>query len=59
MPGTNNKGKIDVTNSYAVPFDEDPKEPGVWFVDHMYHEKMLNMSGKVRNNYFDFLDKLF
>jgi len=47
--GEINKGKIDVTNCYAVPFDEDPKEAGVWFVDHMYHETMLEMFKKINS----------
>jgi hypothetical protein len=42
-----NKGTIDVTNSYAVPFEEDPKEHRVWFLDHIYHEQMFAMFKKV------------
>lgn len=38
------------TNSYAIPFDEDPKQPGIWFVDHMYHEKMFDMFRKINAN---------
>lgn len=45
--GESNKGKIDVTNSYAVPFEEDMKEEHVWFFDHNYHETMYNMFKKV------------
>ncbi|CEM15767.1 unnamed protein product [Vitrella brassicaformis CCMP3155] len=40
-------GKIHVTNSYAVPFEEDPRDPSVWFVDHNYHENMFLMFKKV------------
>lgn len=42
-----NKGTLDVTNCYAVPFEEDPKEPGVWFLDHIYHENMYGMYRKI------------
>jgi len=42
-----NKGQLDVTNCYAVPFEEDPKEPRVWFLDHIYHENMYGMFRKV------------
>lgn len=41
------KGKIDITNSYAVPFEEDRKDPNVWFFDHNYHESMFAMFKKV------------
>ena len=45
--GETRAGKIDVTNSYAVPFEEDPKDPLVWFLDHNYHEEMYAMFKKV------------
>jgi 26S proteasome regulatory subunit N8 len=32
------KGVLDVTNCYAVPFEEDLQEPDIWFFDHIYHE---------------------
>jgi 26S proteasome regulatory subunit N8 len=38
---------VDVTNSYAVPFEEDLKDPTVWFLDHNYHEEMYAMFKKV------------
>lgn len=41
------KGQLDITNSYAVPFEEDPKSPGIWFFDHNYHEIMFGMFKKV------------
>lgn len=41
------KGVLDVTNCYAVPFDEDLQEPNVWFFDHIYHETMYNMMRKI------------
>ena len=33
------KGRIDVTNSFAVPFEEDSKDPNIFFVDHDYLER--------------------
>lgn len=41
------KGKADVTNSYAVPFEEDPKDPSIWYIDRQYHEEMFAMFKKV------------
>lgn len=34
-------------NVSLVPFDEDRKDPTVWFMDHNYHEDMLAMFRKV------------
>lgn len=45
--GEFNKGTLDITNCYAVPFEEDPKEPRVWFLDHIYHENMYGMFRKI------------
>eukprot|EP00388_Colpodella_angusta_P002873 GDKJ01010144.1.p7 GENE.GDKJ01010144.1~~GDKJ01010144.1.p7 ORF type:complete len:324 (+),score=77.80 GDKJ01010144.1:33-974(+) len=39
--------EIHVTNSFAVPFDEDVKDPTVSFIDHNYLEHMLRMFKKV------------
>jgi hypothetical protein len=41
-------GRTDVTNSFAVPFEEDPKDPSVFFLDHDYLETMSVMFRKVR-----------
>ncbi|CAO3592721.1 unnamed protein product [Absidia cylindrospora] len=42
------KGKIvNVANSFAVPFEEDEKDPSVWFLDHNYVEAMNDMFKKV------------
>jgi len=41
------KGVLDVSNSFAVPFDEDDKDKQVWFLDHDYLESMANMFKKV------------
>ncbi|KAK1938497.1 putative 26S proteasome regulatory particle non-ATPase subunit8 [Babesia divergens] len=40
-------GDIHVTNSYAVPFEEDAKNPLVWFFDHNYHENIFIMFKKI------------
>jgi 26S proteasome regulatory subunit N8 len=42
-------GILDVTNCYAVPFEEDLQEPDVWFFDHIYHETMYNMMRKINS----------
>jgi 26S proteasome regulatory subunit N8 len=43
------KGVLHITNCYAVPFEEDLKEPNVWFFDHIYHETMFNMMRKINS----------
>jgi len=45
--GESRKGQIDITNSYAVPFEEDEQDESIWFVDHNYHESMFSMFKKV------------
>merc|ERR1711907_45619 len=45
--GDVSKGVVNVANSFAVPFDEDDKHPGTWFVDHDYLESMYEMFRKV------------
>lgn len=32
---------------YAVPFEEDEKDPSVWFLDHNYVESMNDMFKKI------------
>lgn len=41
---------LDVSNCLAVPFDEDPKDPAVWFFDTNYGEQMLGLYRKVMPN---------
>ncbi|CAF3369016.1 unnamed protein product [Rotaria sp. Silwood1] len=42
------KNKIlDISNSFALPFDEEEKEKEVWFLDHEYLENMYTMFRKV------------
>jgi len=43
------KGVLEVTNCYAVPFEEDKDEPDIWFYDHIYHENMYNMMRKINS----------
>lgn len=45
--GTVSRGVIDATNSFAVPFEEDSKNPAVFYLDHNYLETMLHMFQKV------------
>ena len=40
-------GVVNITNSFAVPFEEDEKDPKIWFVDHNYLENMFGMFKKV------------
>jgi len=39
--------KLHITTSFAVPFEEDPRDPAVWFLDHNFHENMFAMFKKV------------
>lgn len=36
-----------LTNDITVPFEEDEKDPSVWFLDHNYVESMNDMFKKV------------
>jgi 26S proteasome regulatory subunit N8 len=45
--GSSFKGRVDIVNSFAVPFAEDPKDPKVFFLDHFYLEKMYALFRKV------------
>lgn len=31
----------------TVPFEEDDKDPSIWFLDHNYHEAMYSMSKRI------------
>lgn len=50
--GSSSKGTVDITNSFAVPFEEDVKNPGIFFLDHNYLDTMFKMYKKVngKNN---------
>lgn len=43
-------GVIDVTNSYALPFEEDPKDQNIWYLDHIYNEALFEMYRKVMSS---------
>ncbi|KAM1949410.1 hypothetical protein ACFX15_009468 [Malus domestica] len=45
--GSTYKGVVDVSNCYAVPFEEDEKDPSIWFLDHNYHEAMFSMFKRI------------
>jgi len=41
------KGEVDITNSFALPFEEEDSNPNIWFIDHNYLENMGAMFKKV------------
>jgi 26S proteasome regulatory subunit N8 len=45
--GQNDGKNVRVSNSFAVPFEEDERDPSVWFLDHNYVESMNDMFKKV------------
>lgn len=45
--GQNDGKNVRVSNSFAVPFEEDDKDTSVWFLDHNYVESMNDMFKKV------------
>ena len=45
--GETYKGRVDVTNSFAVPFEEDEKDKTIWFLDHSYLETMFRMFKRI------------
>jgi JAB1/Mov34/MPN/PAD-1 ubiquitin protease len=61
--GQNNGSSINVANSFAgtcnsqghgltiVPFEEDDKDPSVWFLDHTYIEEMNTMFKKINGTF--------
>lgn len=48
--GSTSKGVVDITNCYAVPFEEDERDLKIWYLDHAYHEQMFSMFKKVNAN---------
>ena len=46
---------VDVTNSFAVPFEEDPTDSKVWFLDHNFLDSMYWMFKKVTCKLLSFL----
>lgn len=45
--GSTFRGRVDIINSYAVPFEEDDKDASIWFLDHNYHETMFDMFKRI------------
>jgi len=45
--GSVSKGVVDITNCYAVPFEEDERDLKIWYLDHSFHEQMFAMFKKV------------
>jgi len=45
--GQNNGTRLRVANSFAVPFEEDERDPAVWFLDQNYIESMNDMFKKI------------
>lgn len=42
-------GAVDVSNSFALPFDEDENDHNIWYLDHSYLEQMAAMFRKVNS----------
>jgi len=34
-------------HDFVVPFEEDDKDPRIWFLDHNYHESMFSMFKRI------------
>ncbi|KAI9803521.1 MAG: proteasome regulatory particle subunit [Sarcosagium campestre] len=45
--GQNDGTNVRVSNSFAVPFEEEEKDPSVWFLDHNFVESMNDMFKKI------------
>lgn len=45
--GSTEEGTTRITNSFAIPFEEDDKNSDVWFLDHNYIESMHEMFRKI------------
>ncbi|KAI5290502.1 proteasome regulatory particle subunit, partial [Ascosphaera atra] len=45
--GQNDGQNVRVSNCFAVPFEEDEKNPSVWFLDHNFIENMCEMFKKI------------
>lgn len=40
---------IRTTNCFAIPFEEDAKDDGIWFLDHNYMETMAGLFKKINS----------
>lgn len=36
--------------TFVVPFEEDDKDPSIWFLDHNYHEAMFSMFKRINGS---------
>lgn len=45
--GERYKGQVNISNSFAVPFDEEERPPKTWFLDYNYLEDMFRMFRRV------------
>lgn len=36
-----------IVSRFTVPFEEDDKDPSIWFLDHNYHESMFHMFKRI------------
>lgn len=45
--GEKSKGVVNISNSFAVPFDEEVRPPKTWFLDYNYLEDMFRMFRRV------------
>ncbi|KAI9910701.1 hypothetical protein PsorP6_010441 [Peronosclerospora sorghi] len=45
--GSTFQGKCDITNSFAVPFDEGLRNPVILYLDHDFLENMYQMFKKI------------
>jgi len=45
--GEISKGEVDITNSFAIPFEEEDNNPSIWYLDHNFLENMSGMYKKV------------
>ncbi|VEU20937.1 DEKNAAC101792 [Brettanomyces naardenensis] len=44
---SSDKSLIKITNSFAIPFEEDEKNPNIWFLDHNFIDSMMEMFKKI------------
>lgn len=42
-----NPKSVRVSNSFAIPYEEDDQNPNIWFLDHNYIENMMEMFKKI------------
>jgi len=52
--GSHDRNSVDITNSFAVPFEEDLNNPKVWFLDHNFLESMFWMFKKVNSKFSNY-----